>query len=397
MKKYPYVFVTLLIVILAVGYFQYYKSDQPSSILSEQVLAEEPDRQVTIEIADGDTFAALLEERGISFEIIDSILSASEDIYDFANIRSGKKLVLLFDHRTNELSQMTYQPNTEEKVYLTKSDNDSWQAEVRPINYDLQTGFRQGTITSSLYQAGLDIGLDEELIIELAEVFAWQVDFGLDVRVGDTFSLIYEDRYLNGKYIMPNKILAARYINDGIENIGYLYSRQGEFESKEGYFDEKGRSLQKILLKSPLQYRYISSGFTSARLHPITGRVSAHYAVDYAASYGTPTVSAGDGKVTYAGWKNGYGYMVEIRHNEMYTTRYGHFSRLAVQTGQKIKQNDVIAYVGSTGLSTGPHLHYEVHKFGSPVNPRTLELPSLEGLSTEEIPAFQNFIKQFEF
>ncbi|MBI4090755.1 MAG: peptidoglycan DD-metalloendopeptidase family protein, partial [Candidatus Komeilibacteria bacterium] len=325
-------------------------------------------------------------------ETIAQIASAYEPVYDFATIRAGKELIFIYDHETDELKKIVYEPTTEEQVALSHDEN-GWHASKDQIVYETRRKKVNGTIESSLYETALEQHLDTRAIIGLAEAFAWQIDFAVDIRKGDTFSMIYEERYRDGNYVMPGSVLAAEFNNAGTPYKGYYYTTNS---GHEGFYDADGNSLQKIFLKSPLQYRYISSGFTSARIDPINGHTTPHRAIDYAAVYGTPAVSVGDGTVIRSGWYGGYGYSVDVRHNEMYMTRYGHFSRLAVKAGQNVTQGQIIGYVGSTGHSTGPHLHYELWKFGSPINPLTVELPSTEGLPADILPAFQEYIKQFE-
>lgn len=391
MRKYVFLF---FIVIAAVSItlwrpeFSFKNPIQPRS----HVQAEEPDRTVTVPIEVGNTFGIILEAQGISPETIAEIAVAYEPVYDFASIRAGKELVFVYDHETDALTKIIYEPNSELQVLL-EHDANGWHASKDQIVYEIRRKKVSGTIESSLYETAIEQHLDTRAIISLAEAFAWQIDFAVDIRKGDTFSMIYEERYRDGEYVMPGAVLAAVFNNAGIEYKGYYYKID---DDTDGFYDAEGNSLEKIFLKSPLQYRYISSGFTTARIDPINGHTTAHRAIDYAAGYGTPAVSVGDGTVIRSGWNGGYGYSVDVRHNEMYMTRYGHFSRIAVKTGQHVSQGQIVGYVGSTGHSTGPHLHYELYKFGSPINPLTVELPSIEGLSAEVLPAFQEHIKQFK-
>ncbi|MEK9185958.1 MAG: peptidoglycan DD-metalloendopeptidase family protein, partial [Patescibacteria group bacterium] len=225
-----------------------------------------------------------------------------------------------------------------------------------------------------------------------AEIFAWQIDFAADIQKGDSFKVFYEERYRDVQYIMPGKILAAEFTNTGKTFRGYYFAGSN---GKAGYYDEEGNSLQKQFLKSPLQYKYISSGFSYSRLNPITKKVSAHRGIDYAANYGTPAVSVGDGMVIQAGWNGPYGLSVLIRHNDTYQTRYGHFQSLArgIAVGAKVKQGQVVGYVGATGQATGPHLHYEMHKFGSYVNPFTVEIPPGEPINDLDRSVFEERAK----
>lgn len=386
MKKYLFF---LLLAFVAVAYLAY--SFSKKNLPTGEVEAQDPDRVVAVSIKAGDTFGLIMKDQNIPYDVVAAILATSTPVFDLSTIRAGKEIILFFDPQTYALKKLIYEPNTEEQVVIS-ARGQGWHVEKSAIQYEIRTKKVSDSIHSSLYETALAQKIDVRAVIALAEVFAWQIDFAVDVREGDTFAFIYEERYRDNTYVMPGKILVARFNNAGDEFRGYYY-RDGE---REGYYDENGNSLQKILLKSPLQYRYISSGFSAARYNPAIHKITSHFAIDYAANYGTPAVTVGDGTVTRAGWSTGYGYMVEVRHNDTYTTRYGHFSRLAVRAGQKIMQADIVGYVGSTGWSTGPHLHYELYKNGTPINPLTFKLPPEKGLAAEAVPAFQEYIKQFE-
>jgi murein DD-endopeptidase MepM/ murein hydrolase activator NlpD len=245
---------------------------------------------------------------------------------------------------------------------------------IVPIPYEVKIRIAQGQIESSMYQAALDSEIDIRAIIELANAFQWSIDFAMDPRVGDTFKFIYEERFLDNKYIRPGKILAGKYINDGQAFYVYYFK---ESEKNIGFFDELGNSVQKMFLKAPVAYKYISSGYTTGPRYIAAFRMYTpdHRAIDYAAAMGTPIRAVGDGTVTYAGWKKSYGYFVSLHHNATYSTNYAHLSKPIVTRGQKVKQSQVIGYVGSTGFSTGPHLHFEMVKHGIKINPLREILP----------------------
>ena len=352
-----------------------------------------PDRTVPFVIAGGDTFGVLAERAEVGGTDAQAVLTASEKIHTLAELRSGQPLTFTFSADDGRLVAVSYEPNREDIVTVRRTA-DGWIADEQPIPYEVRTAIARGEITSSLWEAMLSQGDDGQLAIALAEVFAWQVDFAVDVRVGDTFAVAYEQRFRNGKYVMPGNILTARFTNDGAAYRAYHFSTDGV----SGYFDEQGHSLQRVFLKSPLTYRYISSGFTGRRWDPISKKITAHYAIDYAAPMGTPTVAVGDGVVVQAGWNNGYGISLTVRHNETFTTRYGHFSRLAkgMRTGTNVSQGQVIGYVGSTGHSTGPHLHYEMYQRGAKVNPFTVELPAGIPIPDDQRDAFTAEVQRLD-
>ena len=336
---------------------------------------QRPDLMAVIEkpIPSGATFTQFVREMGVATDTAAAILNSAKGKYDLAKIVSNRDLVLVFNNLTGDLEKLIYEIDTEEELIVNKNGGE-WQAEVKAIPYEVKQKEANGIISESLFKTIKDYGNDIRLALSLAETFAWHIDFAADIRAGDTFKVIYEERHRDGQYVMPGRVLAAKFINDGEEFKGY------NFHGK--YYDQNGKSLQKIFLKSPLQHKYISSGFSYSRVNPITKKISPHRGIDYAADYGTPAVSVGDGTVIQAGWNGYYGISTTVRHNDTYKTIYGHFSRLAkgIIKGAKVKQGQVVGYVGSTGQSTGPHLHYEMHKFGSHVNPFKVEIPPGENL-----------------
>ncbi len=349
--------------------------DQQKSVIIEPLFDTRAEK-----IESGDTFGVIMERAGLSSTTIAQLSAAVTDVYDIARIIAGRSFVLHEDPQTRELRKVTYQVNTTQELVIEKLE-DEWIAEVRAIPYDIEVVMDEGEVTSSLYYAALDRGIDERAVIAFAEVFQWTVDFAMDVRVGDTFRLIYEKRYRDGEYVMPGRILAAEYVNAGTPYYAFYFE---DGEDSKGYFDEHGDSVQRVFLKAPVEYKYITSGFTTgSRYVEAFDTFTGHRAIDYAAPTGTPVRAVGDGTVVFAGWHKFFGNFVSIRHNETYTTNYAHNSKLYVSYGDKVKQGDTIAAVGSTGFSTGPHLHYEMVKFGTKINPLEEEFPSSEAVSEE--------------
>jgi len=350
---------------------------------------------VTVAINSGDTFASLASSVGIATSTAQAILEGSKKVYDLSSIRAGKEMAIVFSLTDGALKEISYDVDSENEFIATSAPDGSWSAELKPILYEVTERTIEGMIETSLYETFLANNWDIRLGLSLAEIFAWQIDFAADIQKGDSFEVIFEERHLDGRYIMPGKILAAKFNNAGEEFVGYYF--KGE-KTKEGFYDANGNSLQKEFLKSPLQYKYISSGFSYARVNPITKKVSPHRGIDYAANAGTPAVAVGDGTVTQAGWNGYYGISVTVRHNDTYRTVYGHFQSLArgIKVGAKVKQGQVVGYVGSTGQATGPHLHYEMHKFSSYVNPFKVEVPPGEPIVEEDKEKFEIVKKQFQ-
>ncbi len=387
--------------------------------------ASKSDIVVKKEILTGSTFSVLASEAGLTADVANQILESAKSVYNLAQIKAGKELVFVYNS-DGSLKELVYEINQDEKLQVEKifpaesdqpSDGgvvlDQWKAERVPIEYTTEIEEVQGVIETSLYETVLSQGLDERLALELAEIFAWQIDFAGEIQKGDSFKVIYEKKFRDGVYDHPGRIFAAEFITSGEVSRGFYFepSKQegspadlpAEASAKEGvltkagYYDEKGNSLQKELLKSPLQYKYISSGFTYRRWNPVSGGYSPHRGLDYAAPAGTPVVSVGNGTVVQAGWRGAYGIAVEIRHNDTYTTIYGHFSSLArgIRTGAKVNQGQVIGYVGSTGMATGPHLHFELHKFGSFVNPLTVKIPPGEPVKDGDRSQFEEIVSKY--
>ncbi|MEK7590112.1 MAG: peptidoglycan DD-metalloendopeptidase family protein [Patescibacteria group bacterium] len=351
------------------------------------------DKLVTITVPNGATFAVLLNSVGIATSTANQILENSKDVYDFSKIVSGREMAFTFAHSDGVLRRLVYNIDTEER--LTVEIQSEITVATSSIPYKVKQEEVSGIIQTSLYESFVENNLDVRLALSLAEMFAWQVDFAADIRTGDSFKAIYEKRFLDGEYVMPGNILAAKFINDKKEFRGYYFASEN---TKAAYYDENGNSLQKEFLKSPLQYKYISSGFTYARINPITKKVSPHRGIDYAANYGTPAVSVGDGTVTQAGWNSYYGISVTIRHNDTYKTVYGHFANLAkgIRVGAKVRQGQVVGYVGATGQATGPHLHYEMHKFGNYVNPFLVDIPPGEPIAEADRAAFEELKQKYD-
>jgi murein DD-endopeptidase MepM/ murein hydrolase activator NlpD len=364
----------------------------------QQVLAqviEKEDRIEKIEIVDGSTYGNLMKEVGIDYALAMEIYDASSEVYDLVKIRVGRFIELVYDKDTDLFKELRYKIDTEEELFVKKIDS-LWSAELLAIKYETRVKSVKGIIESSLYQAALDSDIDIRAVIELANAFQWSVDFAMDPRVGDTFKFIYEERYLDGEYVMPGQVLAGIYVNAGEEIAVYYFE---ESEDNIGYFDIDANSVQKMFLKAPVAFKYISSGFTTGSRYVAKFDTyhSSHMAIDYAAAAGTPIRAVGDGVVTSAGWNSGgYGYLMKIRHNSTYSTNYAHCSGFAVKTGTRVKQGQVVAYVGNTGFSTGPHLHYEMVKNGAKVNPLREILPPGKPIKDENKERFFEIVKKYK-
>jgi murein DD-endopeptidase MepM/ murein hydrolase activator NlpD len=231
-----------------------------------------------------------------------------------------------------------------------------------------------GVIKSNFWHAGIESGLNDAQIINLANLFNWDVDFALDIRRGDSFHVVYENKYIDGEFIGTGKILAAEFVNQD-QPFQAIRFTDGE------YYTPEGKSTRKAFLRNPVNFKYISSNFNPKRFHPIQKRIKPHRGTDYAAKTGTPVVAAGNGKVVKSAYDKYNGHHVFLEHGNGIETKYIHFSKRAVKKGQRVKQNQVIGYVGSTGMSQAPHLHYEFLLHGVHRNPRTVKLPDAEPIN----------------
>jgi murein DD-endopeptidase MepM/ murein hydrolase activator NlpD len=288
------------------------------------------------------------------------------------SLRPGE--LLHFTHRDGELFGLERRLNESETLKVSREASGLKAAVVQnPLEARLRTV--RGQIDTSLFEAVEAAGADDQTAVALADIFGWDIDFVLDVRPGDSFVVTYEEVWRDGAYLRDGPIQAAEFVNQGREFRAVRYTdAQGDAR----YYTPDGRSLRRALLRAPVDFTRVSSRFNSARLHPILNRIRAHKGVDYAAPLGTPVRAAGDGRIRFAGTLGGYGNVIEIEHSPSIVTVYGHLSRFArgAHTGSRVTQGAIIAYVGMTGLATGPHLHYEYRVNGVFKNPQTVQLPA---------------------
>ncbi len=332
----------------------------------------------------GETISSLLGE-WLSPQEIDLLDRQSRAVFSLRRIRQGRPYVVRT--RDDAFQSFEYEIDCEERLVI-RAEADGFVFTREPIVYQVETVLVCGTIRTSLFEAADEIGEIPVLALKLVDIFGWDVDFVLDVRAGDAFKAVGEKRYRNGEFAGYGRIPAAEFINQGTTYQGFL------FENKEGhpeYYDEKGRSLRRTFLKTPLDYARSSSGFSWNRFHPIKKEWCPHPAIDYAAPVGTPVRTVGDGVVLKAGRDNASGKFIRIRHNSVYQTYYLHLSRFAkgIKKGRKVCQGQVIGYVGSTGMSTGPHLDFRMKKNGKYVNPRRVIAPASPPVPRERIEAFR--------
>ncbi|MBI5345042.1 MAG: peptidoglycan DD-metalloendopeptidase family protein, partial [Deltaproteobacteria bacterium] len=334
-----------------------------------------------------DTFYSVMSLFNVSGPEIQKIALMAKGVFDVRQIKIDTVLrVITADDRVERIEYML---GAVEGVAI-KRDNGAeggWSASKFELPNEYKRTRVTGSIENSLYEAGVKAGADPQAIMAMTDIFAWDVDFTSEIRKGDTFSILYDVLYVEGRPVKAGGIAGAEMVNAGRKYIAVRYTDAG---GKPGYYDPEGKSLRRTLLKSPLRYRRITSYFSKRRFHPILRTFRPHHGIDYSAPKGTPVEAAGSGKVIYAGWKSGYGNFIEIKHRNGYVTGYGHLSRInrGVRAGATVDQGDVVGYVGSTGISTGPHLHYEIHAAGRLINPLSIKAEPDKAVAITEFERF---------
>ncbi len=349
----------------------------------------------------GDTLERIFLREQVAKATAFKIMSAFAKEFDVRRIKPRKKYAVLSDS-SGAVKGFEYFAEKEQTIKVVSDSSGCFSAVVKQVPLITKIKSIRGTVETTLYDAILNLGETPELIVAFSDVFQWDVDFFIDPRTGDEFRIVYEKIYKLdstktdslGEFVRYGRILAGQY---DLNNKALIAIYFDNTPKSSGYYDTDGKSFQKTFLKSPLNYRHISSYFTGARFHPILKKVRPHYAIDYAAPRGTPVSAAADGTVIEKGYNSGVGNHIKIRHtNPHYVTLYGHLSRFAkgIHIGAKVKQRDVIGYVGMTGLATGPHLHYAFYENGHPINPLKIKNTSGDPISPENRNRFEKVKKE---
>ncbi len=324
-----------------------------------------------VTIRKGDSLAKIFSRVGLTAKDVHRIISLGGPAKQLKRIHPGEKLQIGLDG-SGKLTEFVYHKDVTHGIRVQR-EGDDFQVTAISREPERRPASASGVIRDSLFLAGQQAGLSENLIMELAGIFGWDIDFVLDIRKGDQFTVLYDELYLDGRKIGDGHIIAAEFINRGRT---YQAVRYTDPSGRTDYYAPDGRSMRKAFLRTPVNFTRISSRFTLKRKHPLLNKIRAHKGVDYAAPTGTPVKAAGDGKVVFRGRKGGYGRAVILQHGSRYSTLYGHLSRFGkYRTGQRVRQGQIIGYVGSSGLATGPHLHYEFRVNGVHRNPLTVKLP----------------------
>ncbi len=347
-----------------------------------QIPSREPQDDLswqTFTVSEGDSLSRLFSRAGISAQTLYRLTHSEAETDPLLKIVPGDEIMIGTD-KQGEFAALKYDLNKVRTLNITRTEQ-GFHSQIDEKQVDLRLEYTHADITSNFYNAGNSAGLSAALIMNLADVFSWDVDFALDIRAGDSFSVLYEQKYIDGEFVGNGQIVAAQFVNQGEVYRAIRY--------KDGrYYSPDGKAMKKAFLRAPVNFKYISSNFNPRRLHPVTGQVRAHRGIDYAAKTGTPVMAAGSGKVIRSGYNKLNGNYVYIKHNETYLTKYLHLHKRFVKNGDKVKQGQRIGSVGATGRVTGAHLHYEFIVNGVHRNPRTVKLPDAQPIDKQELNAF---------
>jgi murein DD-endopeptidase MepM/ murein hydrolase activator NlpD len=338
-------------------------------------------------VTKGQTALSIFRQAGVEVAQVIELQQAIRSVYNLNHLRPGQPYRIEPAH-DGTLQRFTYEIDAQRRLKVAR-DTQTFVAQIEPIHYERRERVLSGHIDASLYDTLLDQGENPRLVSDFADIFAWSVDFDTELQPGDSFRLLIEERWRSGQIPEYHRILVAELVNKErvLHAVYYIHNQQG------AYYQPDGRSMRGMFLRSPLHYTRISSSFSRRRFHPILKRYRPHLGIDYAAPYGTPVRSVAAGIVKWAGRKGANGKLVKIYHNSTYTTYYLHLSRVArgMRRGARVDQGQVIGYVGSTGLSTGPHLDFRLTQHGTYINPLTHKNLEAPPLPQKVLPTFRSY------
>lgn len=353
--------------------------DPESAMTALKAEQDEVEHTETFIVKSGDTLAALFNRADLS----------ARDVYEITLLPKAKKhllkimpsqQIMIAKNSEGEFTKLKFHLNPVSTLVISKLDN-GYKEQIVNKQIEKREKFTEATIDSNFWNAGVSAGLTPNQIMQLATIFGWDIDFALDLRKDDSFSIIFEEEFADGEFLRNGQILAAEFFNQGDSFTAVRYTDGN-------YYSADGRSMRKAFLRSPVDFKYVSSSFNPKRLHPVTGQVRAHRGVDYVAAVGTPIKSAGKGRVIKSAYNQYNGNYVFIKHNDTYTTKYLHLKKRKVKQGESVKQGQIIGTLGATGRVTGAHLHYEFIVNGSHRNPRTVKLPQSLPIASKEKVTF---------
>ena len=339
----------------------------------------------SVTVSAGDTLSILFQNAGLSANTLHAVINSSKEAKAFTRLRVGQQVDFKVDD-SGQLLSMRSQLNTLETIHINR-DGENYVFRKDVLEPEVSTRFASGHINSSLFVAAQNAGLSHNLTMQMANVFGYDVDFAREIRQGDNFELLFEEKHVDGQRVGTGNILAARFTNRGRTFTAVRYT---DSKGNSSYYRADGTSMRKAFIRTPVEFARISSRFNPNRRHPVLNKIRAHKGVDYAAATGTPIKATGDGRVVHVGRKGGYGNTIVIKHGQSYQTLYAHMSRYAsgIRAGSDVTQGQIIGYVGMTGLATGPHLHYEFQVNGRHVDPLSVKLPASDPIPKSERTAF---------
>ena len=395
-KKIPKKLIFIVFTISVILIFLIYIDDTSHKPLPSEIIKETESTKYEIDIIKSSDFYEVADGENISiiFEKFKVPLNTAYKIFrldkkgQLTNIKPGDEMV--FNYLGDDLINIKIN-KTDTSSFLIKIDENISISEIAE-NIEYFKSYKKGTIENSFYETAQNSGIPDSIIMDLAYIYGWDIDFVFDIRDNDEFFVIYETGFSNGERIDTGDIIAAKFINKG----KVYFANRFVQDSKKQYFDNDGNNMQKAFLRAPLEFSYISSHFNPNRMHPILHTIRAHNGVDYAAKRGSPVRSTGDGTILFIGRKSGCGNEILIKHSNDYSTRYCHLEGFAknLNNGKKVKQGQTIGYVGSTGLATGPHLHYEFKIGEKHTDPVKVNLPSAEGIKQNYKESFNRLIEK---
>lgn len=361
------------------------KNDEMAPPIAPQPLPQPITISSSFTVKSGDTLAKIFQQANLSARDLYDVSQAPLAQMYLLQLMPKDQITIIQDPTKKLISiRKNIDPLT---TLVINKENDKYIGKIETKKVDIKTDFATGIIHSNFWHAAIDAKMTPAQIMELATIFGWDIDFALDLRKGDSFSILYQKKYTDNKFIQNGHILAAEFINQGDKYTAVRY-KDGQYYSKDG------RSMRKAFLRSPVDFKYVSSNFNPRRIHPVTGTIKAHRGVDYVAPIGTPIKAAGNGRVIESGYNKYNGNYIFIKHNTTYTTKYLHLTKRKVKNGQTVKQGDIIGTLGKTGRVTGAHLHYEFIVNGVHRNPRTIKLPTASPIAAKEKANFANLSQQ---
>ncbi len=354
-------------------------------------------------LEEGETLANALMDEGLDNGLVYKLVNKLDSLYDLRRAHPNDSFTIKLD-TLNVIHELSFRPNQIHNYRIIRDTSDVFYSQIDTLKLVAEISVSEGEIESSLWQGMSDKGIDAATIVMFTQIFQWDIDFFIDPQIGDKFHVVYEKNMdVDGNFVKSGDIIAAKYSSKNYSDTAYRYTNN---KNKTRYYDNKGKCIQKAFLKSPLNYKRITSYFGS-RYHPIAKKTRFHNGVDYAASYGTPVEASADGTIIHRGWKGGhptvngkkggYGNTIMIRHGNGYKTLYGHLSSYGkYRVGDRVKQHDIIGYVGSTGLSTGNHLHYTIYLHNKAINPLKLKNVSGPPIPKSEMDEFMSSIESLQ-